>query len=177
MPQHYYIDTDYLYSYLFLREFKLKSFLPKKTIELEKVRCANFKDIIFNKNKDVFVKVPFIVFGELFNNINNHNNDFDDKCVHYLNNELFSLFEKDNVDLIPPNKKCYKIADDILKKDSRFDSTDALIVSQALSDKDSLYMATFDNTITTSFGGGIISKINNEMYDNGEREKKLKIYG
>ena len=176
MPHHYYIDTDYLYSYIFIRDSSLKRLLSKNNMEYEIARCENFKNILFNKNKEIFIKIPFIVFGELFNNINSYNKTLDESNIRYINKELFSLFEMNNVDSIPPNEKCYKIANQILESDSRFDPTDALIVSQALVDKNSKYMATFDNTITNSFGGGIIAKINDNMCSNNERNKKLKIY-
>jgi hypothetical protein len=160
-----------------MKNHLLKKFLSKKNSDEEKTRSENFQDIIFNKNREIFIKIPFIVFGELFNNINNYHASFDENCISSINNEIFSLFDRNNVDLVPPEKKSYSLANEIIQKDSRFDSTDALIVSQSLIDKNSVFMATMDYTITESFGGGIIARINDRLYNNKERFKKLKIYG
>ncbi|MDR2545423.1 MAG: PIN domain-containing protein [Methanobrevibacter sp.] len=172
--QNYYIDTDHLHSYIFLKDPNLKKVLGN--IHEEQLRAENLKKIIFNRSKEIHIKVPFIVFWELFNNINKYNSTLNNINLDYLNNELFSLFKEDHVDLIPPSRECYNLADTILSKDSRFDSTDALIVSQALSDKDSVCIFSSDNTIAQSFGVGIISELNKKLCDDGERVKPLKIY-
>jgi len=155
---------------------QLKKFLSKKSMDEEIIRCEQFKEIIFNKNTEISIKVPFVVFGELFNNINRYYADFDQNCINDLNNELFHLFGQKNIDLTPPDKKCYDLANEIIQSESSFDSTDALIVSQALSDKDSIFLATSDSKINESFGGGAIGRINDRLYDNNDRYKKLKIY-
>ena len=177
MPHHYYIDTDYLYSYIFMKNHHLKKFLSKKNMDEEVARCDNFKKIIFNKNTEVLIKVSFVVLGELFNKLNNHVTDCDENCFNSLNNEIFSLFRRKNVDLIPLMKKSYSLADEIIQNNSNFDSTDALIVSQALADENSVFIATMDYTIIKSFAGGITAQINARLYENNERFKKLEIYG
>ena len=63
-----------------------------------------------------------------------------------------------------------------MRLDIRFDSTDALIVSQALADENSGYIATLDKEIINSFENGIISKLNKKLANEGNRVKRLKFY-
>ena len=91
MSKNYYIDTDYLHSYVFFKNSALRKTLSNKG-DVDGLRYENFKKIIFNKN--INVKIPFIVCGEFFNNINRLYNSFHDDNIHYINNEIFSLFLK-----------------------------------------------------------------------------------
>jgi len=84
----YYIDTDYLHSYVFLKNSSLKGFLSNKTKDEDITRYENLKKIIFNKNKNFLIKIPFIVCGEFFNTINRKDN-LEVNHFHVINSEFF----------------------------------------------------------------------------------------
>lgn len=176
MSLNYYIDTDYLHSYIFYKNDLLKKFLKNKLLDIECTRYNNFKNILYNSNNNVFIKIPFIVCGEFFNNIKRKPECLNDEnSLHTINMEIFSLLNESKVDLVPPKEHCFDIANKLLS-DSDLDSTDALIVSQALYDKDSVYMFTLDNKITNSFADGIIDELNTELFEDNQRLQKLRLH-
>ena len=91
--QNIYIDTHFFQSYLW-----------KKGDEKE-----NAKDILFqiksNRNPDIKVKIPFIVVGELINNLKREIPDQDRKAE--IMRVFFELLDDLKADIIPPNKCSY----------------------------------------------------------------------
>jgi predicted nucleic acid-binding protein len=91
--QNIYIDTHFFQSYLW-----------KKGDEKE-----NAKDILFqiksNRNPDIKVKIPFIVVGELINNLKREIPGQDRKAE--IMREFFELLDDLKADIIPPNKCSY----------------------------------------------------------------------
>jgi len=171
----YYIDTDHLYSYIIWKDSETRrNLIVNKHQEEERIRYKSFKEILFNDN--VKIKVPLIVMGELINNINRHHAQLDMNCVNYIYNEIFSIFKRDNIDFSAPNNESFSILAKIIDKDFRFDSTDALIVSQALADKNASHLLTLDRIITNSFSGGAVDSLNQDLCNQKHREKELKLY-
>lgn len=165
----YYTDTDHLYSYIIWKYSPTRRELISKNHEDEKIRYENFKNVLFNNS--IQIKVPLIVVGELINSINKYHNRLDTTCVNYIYGEIFSIFRREDIDFSAPDNHSYNILKKIIDKDSRFDPTDALIVSQALSDEDASHLLTLDGTITNSFSGGTIHSLNQEL-----RQSELKLY-
>jgi predicted DNA-binding protein (UPF0278 family) len=169
MAQHYYIDTDYLTSYLLYKDKETRDFL--EDTDVEKARYEGLKRLITNRNTNIEFKIPFIVFGEFFNTLKSKGcfEVKNENAMNIVTKNISKLFdEHHNVDMIPSkSEKCYDYAKEIVKP-GRIKHTDALIVSHALDDKEAIYILTKDIDIGKSFGEkgeihNIIERINSNL--------------
>ena len=161
--QNIYIDTCFFQGYLW-----------GKPDEKE-----NAKDIFYRikssvrRNRDFNVKIPFIVIGELINNLNREN--YGQRNRDGIMYTFFELREDLKADTIPPNKCCYDKAKLLTDQDSYFAEhapTDAFIVSCALCDPDSSRLLTTDSRLLES---ELLKKIEKDMRTNKERNRQLKM--
>jgi hypothetical protein len=154
--QHIYIDTSYIQSYL----------MPigdEERYRKEQVRRAVEKT---KKNKEIFIKFPLIVAGELINNLSKERMDLEDK------QEVIGKFFKvlnNKIDLIPARTNSLKLAADIKNKDHLLGDTDLLIVAQAICDINSTHLLIKDKDIIES------REIDEAERNIEERQRKLKI--
>ncbi|MEA2053172.1 MAG: hypothetical protein U9O90_10235 [Euryarchaeota archaeon] len=91
------------------------------------------------RNPEIKVKIPFIVVGELINNIIRENVGQKDRDE--ITHKFFELREARNADIIPPNKCYYNKAKLLIDRDRylvEHAPTATFIVSCALYDQDSL---------------------------------------
>jgi predicted nucleic acid-binding protein len=159
--QNVYIDTCFFQGYLW-----------GKTDEKK-----NAKDIFYRIKSyvgpDFNVKIPFIVIGELINNLIRKNFKQEDR--EEIMYEFFELQKDLKADIIPPNKCCYDIAKSLTAQDSYFAEnapTDAFIVSYALCDPDSSHLLTTDSRLLESES---LKKIEKGMRTDNKRNRQLKI--
>ena len=161
--QNIYIDTCFFQGYLW-----------GKPDEKE-----NAKDIFYRiksnagRNPDFNVKIPFIVIGELINNLIREN--FEQRDREDIMYKFFGLLKDLKADIIPPNKCCYDIAKSLTAQDSYFAEnapTDAFIVSCPLCDPDSSRLLTTDSRLLESES---LKKIEKDMRTDNKRNRQLKI--
>jgi len=161
--QNIYIDTCFFQGYLW-----------GKPDEKE-----NAKDIFYRiksnvgRNPDFNVKIPFIVIGELINNLIREN--FEQRDREDIMYKFFGLQKDLKADIIPPNKCCYDIAKSLTAQDSYFAEnapTDAFIVSCPLCDPDSSRLLTTDSRLLESES---LKKIEKDMRTDNKRNRQLKI--
>ena len=176
MPVYNYVDTDYLYSFFIYKDSKIRrKLISKKHMDEEKVRHDVFKKLLYDRNNEVFIKVPLISMGELFNNIHNKCLNIDSQFLTFIYEEIFKTFRMDKIDVKSPTKNCYALSFKIMENDSRFHPTDALIVSQALLDQYSFALYSFDGIITQTYVDGIINELNIELCNDNIRNHELKV--
>lgn len=159
--QNIYIDTHFFQSYLW-----------KKGDEKE-----NAKDILFqiksNRNPDIKVKIPFIVVGELINNLKREIPGQDRKAE--IMREFFELLDDLKADIIPPNKCSYDKAKSLTARDvylAERAPTDTFIASCALCDPDSAFLLTVDKLLLESYH---LKKLEKDMRAKEERKRHLQI--
>ncbi len=160
--QNLYIDTCFFQGYLW-----------GKRDEKE-----NAKDIFnriesIRRNPDFNIKIPFIVVGELINNLIRKN--VEQRVREEIMYEFFKLREDLKADTIPPNKCSYDKAKLLTDQDAYFAEhapTDAFIVSCALCDPDSSHLLTTDSRLLES---ELLKKIEKEMRTDNKRNRQLKI--
>jgi len=174
MPEtitHHYVDTDYLLPYLFYGNRELKSLLAKDK-RVEKEKRETLKKCFFSRNTNIFYKIPLIVIGEVYNKFKSNIDFFTSTAaITHMNDEINKLCNRYNVDFVPPNNECFRTAwklSDISNRDY-LGPTDALIVSQALYDKNSKKIYTQDRAIINSLINGLVCKSNKDLYENGSR--------
>lgn len=155
--QHVYLDTDHIQGYLWGK--------PDEQ-EIAKEIFRKLEGSL--KNPLIEVKIPFLVAGELINNL--HRADKKDK--DYILAELPDLLEMLNADLVPPPDEAYNKAIELRSRDYRVERVDALIVSQALCDPYSSHLLTTDRILLHS---RVIKNIEIDMRKHGERKRPLKI--
>ncbi|MEI6105339.1 MAG: hypothetical protein WCP70_15505 [Methanothrix sp.] len=130
----------------------------------EQVRRAIEKT---HKNREIFIKFPFIVAGELMNNL----------CSKYIHaadkkeviGDFFEVLDDDKIDLIPAKADALKLAAEIKGRDNLLGDTDLLIIAQALCDIYSTNLLTSDKKIIES------QEIDSISRDMAKRLQKLKI--
>jgi len=161
--QNIYIDTCFFQSYLWGKEDEK----------------GNAKDILskiesnVRKNPEINVKIPFIVVGELINNLIREN--FEQGVREEIMYKFFELRKDLEADTIPPNKCCYGKAKLLTDQDPYFAENaplDAFIVSCALCDPDSSHLLTTDSRLLES---ELLKKIGKEMQAYNERNRQLRI--
>jgi hypothetical protein len=171
MAQHYYIDTDYLTSYLLYKDKETRYFLEDKDKDVEKARYEGLKRLITNRNPNIEFKIPFVVFGEFFNTLKSKGffEVKNENAMNIVSRNISKLFdEHDNIDMIPSeSRKCCDYAKELVTP-GRIDNTDALIVSHALDDKEAIYFLSKDLDVGKSFGEkgeiyNIIERINSNL--------------
>jgi hypothetical protein len=125
------------------------------------------------QNPNINVKIPFIVVGELINNLIREN--FEQGREQEIMYKFFELRKGLKADTIPPNKCCYAKAKLVTDEDDYFAEyapTDAFIVSCALCDQDSSHLLTTDSRLLES---ALLKKIEKNMRAEKERNRQLKI--
>lgn len=161
--QNVYIDTCFFQSYLW-----------KERDEKESAKdvLSQIKSSV-NKNSDINVKIPFIVVGELINNLIREIPSQERRAdIMYA---FFEELEDLKADTIPPNKCCYAKAKSLIVQDDYFAEhalTDTFIVSCALCDPDSSHLLTTDSRLLESV---LLKKIEKNMQADNERNRQLKI--
>ena len=161
--QNIYIDTCFFQGYLW-----------GKSDEKENAKAIFSKiEATVRRNSKIKVKIPFIVVGELINNIIREN--FGQKDRDEITHKFFELREDLNADIIPPNKCCYNKAKLLIDRDRylvEHAPTDTLIVSCALCDMDSAFLLTEDSLLLVSYS---LKEIERAMREEGKRNRQLKI--
>ena len=161
--QNIYIDTCFFQGYLWGKEDEKE----------------NAKDILskvgsnVRKNPEINVKIPFIVVGELINNLIREN--FEQGVREDIMYEFFELRKDLRADTIPPNKCCYAKAKLLIDRDcylAESAPTDTLIVSCALCDMDSAFLLTDDSLLLVSYS---LKELERDMREEGKRNRQLKI--
>jgi len=139
--QNIYIDTHFFQGYLWGRED-----------EKEKARGIFSKiESVVRRNPNINVKIPFIVVGELINNLIRENFEQRDRDENMY--KFFELLKDLKADIIPPNKCCYVKAKLLIDRDNYFAErapTDTFIASCALCDPNSLRLLTVDTLVLES---------------------------
>jgi len=122
---------------------------------------------------DINVKIPFIVIGEMINNLIRKNFELSNRAeIMY---KFFELLRDLKADIIPPNKCCYDIAKSLTAQDSYFAEnapTNAFMVSCALCDPDSSHLLTADSRLLES---KLLKSIERDMRTANKRNRQLKI--
>jgi hypothetical protein len=160
--QDIYVDTCYFEGYLWGR---------KDERENAKSLFAKLASTV-RRHPEIKIKVPFIVVGELINNL--VRDGFDALRREDISHNFFEkVFELD-ADIIPPPSDCYYRAKYFIKHDPRLiknSPTDCFIALCALCDPDSAHLLTDDKSMLESSS---LKKIEKEMRENGERNRELK---
>ncbi|MCL2115762.1 MAG: hypothetical protein FWH29_06040 [Methanobrevibacter sp.] len=63
-----------------------------------------------------------------------------------------------------------------MNSNTRFNPTDALIISQALADENSKYIFTLDRIITTTLIDGPLANLSKKLCDEGKRLNRLEAF-
>lgn len=161
--QNIYIDTCFFQSYLW-----------KKRDEKESAKdvLSQIKSSV-NNNPNINVKIPFIVVGELINNLKREIPSQERRAeIMYA---FFEELEDLEADIIPPNKCCYDKAKSLTAQDDYFAEhapSDAFIVSCALCDPDSSHLLTSDRRLLLS---DLLKNVEKDMRADNERNRQLKI--
>ena len=119
------------------------------------------------RNGKIFIILPFIVAGELLNNLNQ--GDIERDIKQEIVGELFKILEDEKIDLKPAKADALKLAASIKDQDRLLGDTDLLIASQALCDIHSIHLLIHDRKIIESEK---IAEVEREM---PERLNELKI--
>ena len=115
--QNIYIDTCFFQGYLWGKEDEKEN---AKDI-LSKIE-SNVK-----RNPDINVKIPFIVIGEMINNLIRENFELSNRAeIMY---KFFVLLRDLKADTIPPNKCCYDMAKSLTAQDCYFAENAPLMLS------------------------------------------------
>lgn len=136
--QHIYIDTSYIQSFLRPKdeEERWKKGQVRKAIERAK------------RNGKIFIILPFIVAGELLNNLNQE--DIRRDIKQEIVGSLFEILDDEKIDLKPAKADALKLAASIKDQDHLLGDTDLLITSQALCDIHSIHLLIHDKKIIES---------------------------
>jgi len=162
--QAIYVDTYYFQGYLWGED---------GTDEKEGA-TENFNKLKYEVQKRyIKVKIPFIVLGELMNNLIKEG--FENDRIEGVMMEFFWLRKQLDADIVPPDKNCYAKSQKLLSEDSRLiekDPTDCLIALCAICDPYSTYLLMPDANIV---GARSLKNIEEDMRNKGERFEKLHI--
>ncbi len=163
--QNIYIDTCFFQGYLWGKEDEKEN----ANVILSKIK-SNVR-----RNPEINVRIPFIVVGELINNLIRENFELRDSDEDEIMYKFFVLLRNLEADIIPPNKCCYGIAKSLTAQDSYFAEnapTDAFMASCALCDPDSSHLLTVDSRLLES---ELLKSIEKEMRTANKRNRQLKI--
>jgi len=160
--QAIYVDTCYFQGYLWGRRD------DKENAEfiLSKLEST------VSRHPTITVKVPFIVVGELVNNL--VRDGLDESKRNEITVKFFEKLQKLKADIIPPKPTCYNWAKILVTRDPRLVEnapTDCFIALCALCDPDSAYLLTNDAVVLESSS---LKDIEKEMHENGERNREMK---
>ena len=164
--QNIYIDTYYFQGYLWGKKDE-----KENTNDIFSKIESNVR-----RNPDFNVKIPFIVVGELINNLVREKN-FEQEERSEIMYKFFELQKDLKADIIPPNKCCHEIAKLLINQDQyliEHAPTDTFIVSSALCDPDSSHLLTEDTLVLMS---NSLRQIEKEMREEGKRNRELKRTG
>lgn len=140
VKQCVYIDTFFIQAFLWGKNDQKQH----ATRVIKKIKST------ISKNPMVCLKIPMVVIGELINNLNK-NFGIKEIFQNDVPRELCKLLDNLKADLVPPRKETFYIAYRLLNDiDDRLKPTDALILSQAICDPDSIYLLTTDQTMLVS---------------------------
>ncbi|MEA1994024.1 MAG: hypothetical protein U9N35_06505 [Euryarchaeota archaeon] len=160
--QNIYIDTFYIEAYLIGNKIG-QSDTQKEAKDL----FQKISKTITNPN--IKVVIPFIVLGELINNINREiSGDVNKNKIFFKFWKLINRLIK--ADFSPPRGNFIPIAKRVMEKDDKIEPADLHIVAQALEDPNSSFLLTTDSKIIESYG---IKSLEKEMRDSNERKQKL----
>ena len=161
--QNIYIDTYYFQGYLWGKKDEKEN------------TTAIFSEIESNvrKNPEINVKIPFIVIGELINNLVLREN-FEQRERNEIMYNFFELRKDLDADIIPPNKYSFDKAKLLIDQDNYLEKhpSDVLIASCALCDSDSSHLLIHDKLLLQSLE---LKKIEKDMRGEGKRNRQLKI--
>jgi len=157
--QHIYVDTFYLQSYLLAKT-------DEEIYAKEQFNSAWSKAI---RHDEIFLVIPFIVIGEAINNLKRRNLYSRDEVN--INHSFANIMTNKHIDLKPAEFEVVDLVKRIRDNDDRLDSTDLMIVAQALCDPKSFLLLTNDPKLIDSSG---INEVNRECSEEGWRNK-LKI--
>jgi len=146
-----YIDTDHLIAYIYKERDKYP--LVRKISTLAPI-----------------VIVSMVVIGEVINEILQR-----EKRNEEISERIYKLVEIIKVmgaDIQPASEEALKIALKCLEIDDRLKPTDAVIFAQALCDKDSVQLLTFDDVLTTSLR---LQEFEEKLRKEGKRSRRLRI--
>ena len=163
--QNIYIDTCFFQGYLWGKEDEKEN----ANVILSKIK-SNVR-----RNPEINVKIPFIVVGELINNLIRENFELRDRDEDEIMYKFFVLLKDLKADIIPPNKCCYDIAKSLTAQDFYFAEnapTDAFMASCVLCDPDSSHLLTVDSRLLES---ELLKSIEKEMRTANKRNRQLKI--
>ncbi|NQE53081.1 hypothetical protein C5S29_05770 [ANME-1 cluster archaeon GoMg3.2] len=161
--QNIYIDTCFFQGYLW----------GKKDEEENASDMFSKIETSVRQNPNINIKIPFIVVGELINNLIRENVEQGNR--EEIMYKFFELQKNLKADTIPPNKCCYAKAKSLIVQDDYFAEhalTDTFIVSCALCDPDSSHLLTTDSRLLESV---LLKKIEKNMRADNERNRQLKI--
>ena len=150
---HAYLDTDLIQGYLWGKPDEKK---------------ATRRTLLRLKSSRLLVKVPFVVVGELINNLIRADLESKDDLLK----NFFSFIKEFGADLVPPSKFGYRICNELFEKDPLLKPVDALIVSQAFSDALSTRLLTTDKVLLNSLA---IRDYEEGLRKDGRRRQKLTI--
>ncbi len=159
--QHIYIDTFYLQAFL------------NGQSDLERYAKEEFRNAkqLTERNREIFLKIPFIVVAEMINNLNIKVNEKRQK-ERIVSNLIDLLDQNEKIDLVPAKCESFKKAVEIKNQDNRLDDTDILITAQALCDPYSSHLLINDSNILEY---RVIDEVNKNMHRDGDRNRKLRI--
>ena len=163
--QNIYIDTCFFQGYLW----------GKKDEEENASDMFSKIETSVRQNPNINVKIPFIVVGELINNLIREN--FEQRQEQEIMYKFFRLLTDLNADRFPPNKCCYAKAKLLFSKDMYLIErapTDTFIALCALCDPNSAFLLTDDDLLLKSYS---LKEIEKNMRTDNERNRKLKITG
>jgi len=136
--QIYYLDSDHVIAYI-------------HDVPRNKDLGSAFRDFISRRGtkKGINFVLPQVAVGEVINYIVNENK-VDKTKRKDLMVALVELIQDLNIDLKPATRESLEIARWLLGKENFTDTTDAIILSQALCDPNSKYLLTSDSVLTGS---------------------------
>lgn len=133
-----------------------------------------FDKIKYNiSKKGAVVKIPFVVVGEIMNNL--ITKGFTEKERKEILDNFFNLIKELSADLVPPKPICFVKAEALHLKDKYMVEnapTDCLIVLFALCDPYSTHLLMHDKIILET---RTCRNIEEDMRENGERYARLNI--
>lgn len=162
--KHVYLDTQYLHAYIFPKK---KGYNKKKHAEEDKICFDQFSYLFNCKEKNLILKIPFVVLGEILNNISRKR--LDNRQKQDIIHKYMNLINSKKIDFVPGSRNCFEITNKLLNEENRLDPTDTLIIAQAISDIDSTHVLFNDAKILNS---GAIAKVI-ESYPNRNYNLKL----
>lgn len=160
--QAIYVDTCYFQGYLWGRRDDKEN----ADFILSKLEST------VRRHPTITVRVPFIVVGELVNNL--VRDGLDESKRNEIMVKFFEKLQKLKADIIPPKPTCYNWTKILVTRDPRLVKnapTDCFIALCALCDPDSAYLLTNDAVVLESSS---LKDIEKEMHENGERNREMK---